>query len=152
MTTSSPSPIPTPTQPIFSSTYPPTQGTHDLSTLLKPTGKWSLIANGKGIERRVRFRGFKKCWEFMDTVASKCVQQKHHPEWSNVYNTTFVRWTTHSPPGLSEKDVLMARFCDEVAGRCGEVEDVVEDGEVGRELVDRVGVEAGDCCVPKKGA
>lgn len=44
----------------------------------------------------------------------------------------------------------MAKFCDEVAGRCGEVEDVVEDGEVGRELVDRVGAEAGDCCVPKK--
>jgi len=90
----------------------------------------------------------------MDTVASECVVQKHHPEWSNVYNTTFIRWTTHSPPGLSEKDVLMARFCDEIAGKCGEVEDfgvdVLEEGEVGRELVDRVGVEAGDCCVPKK--
>jgi 4a-hydroxytetrahydrobiopterin dehydratase len=48
----------------------------------------------------------------------------------------------------------MARFCDEKAGELGEV--VVEakaaggeEGGVGRELVERVGVEAGDCCVPK---
>ncbi|TVY17220.1 putative pterin-4-alpha-carbinolamine dehydratase [Lachnellula arida] len=144
---------PIPTQPIFSSTYPPTQGTHDLSTLLKPTGRWSLIADGKGIESVCGLGGLRNVgFEFMDTVASECVLQKHHPEWSNVYNTTFIRWTTHSPAGLSEKDVLMARFCDEVAGRCGEVEDVVEDGEVGRDLVERVGVEAGDCCVPNKGA
>ena len=52
---------------------------------------------------------------------------------------------------MSEKDVVMARFCDEKAGECGEV--VVEDegkGSVGRELVDRVAIEGGDCCVPKK--
>lgn len=88
--------------------------------------------------------------EFMNLVAAECAVQKHHPEWSNVYNTTFIRWTTHSPPGLSEKDVVMVRFCDEKAGECGEV--VVEDeGKgIGRDLVDRVAVEGGDCCVPKK--
>lgn len=112
----------------------------------------------------------------MNIVAAECAVKKHHPEWSNVsflavylysrydrtlpgprtdglkvYNTTFIRWTTHSPSGLSEKDVVMAKYCDEQAAACGEVE--VEGGEtssVGKELADRVATEGGDCCVPKK--
>lgn len=84
----------------------------------------------------------------MNTISPECVKQKHHPEWSNVYNTTFIRWTTHSPPGISGKDVQMAAFCDEKAREMGEVEGE-EGGDVGRELVDRVSVEGGDCCVPK---
>jgi hypothetical protein len=43
----------------------------------------------------------------------------------------------------------MARFCDEVAGRCGEVvEEEKENGErgEGRELVDRVGEGGGLLC------
>jgi 4a-hydroxytetrahydrobiopterin dehydratase len=50
----------------------------------------------------------------------------------------------------------MAKFCDEKAMECGEVE--VVDGEneggmtnlKGKELVGRVVEEGGDCCVPKK--
>jgi 4a-hydroxytetrahydrobiopterin dehydratase len=30
-----------------------------------------------------------------------------------------VRWTTHNPPGLSDKDVEMARFCDLKAAEVG---------------------------------
>ncbi|KAG4431920.1 hypothetical protein IFR05_012590 [Cadophora sp. M221] len=151
-TTSPPPPsVQEPPKPTFSSTYPAAQGIADLTPLLKGNGgKWTLIESGKGVERGFRFKGFKKTWEFMNIVASECVVQKHHPEWSNVYNTTFIRWTTHSPPGLSEKDVLMARFCDEKAAECGEVvTEGVEEKGVGRELVDRVAVEGGDCCVPK---
>ncbi|KAL2065697.1 hypothetical protein VTL71DRAFT_3367 [Oculimacula yallundae] len=139
-------------KPVFASNYPSDQGTSDLSSLLKANGgTWTLIKSGKGLERGFKFKTFKKTWEFMNIVATECAVQKHHPEWSNVYNTTFIRWTTHSPPGLSEKDVVMARFCDEKAGECGEL--VVEEGEggggVGKDLVDRVAVEGGDCCVPK---
>ncbi|PMD46508.1 putative pterin-4-alpha-carbinolamine dehydratase [Hyaloscypha variabilis F] len=138
--------------PTFSSNYPPEQGVQDLSPLLKSNGgKWVLIQSGKGVERSFKFKTFKKTWEFMNIVAAECAVKKHHPEWSNVYNTTFIRWTTHSPPGLSEKDVLMARFCDEKAGECGELEvDEGNEGSVGKELADRVATEGGDCCVPKK--
>merc|ERR1712093_60646 len=128
-------------QPTFSSNYDPAQGNQDLAPLLKSNGgKWTLIESGKGVERGFKFKTFKKTWEFMNLVAAECAVQKHHPEWSNVYNTTFIRWTTHSPPGLSEKDVVMVRFCDEKAGECGEV--VVEDeGKgIGRDLVDRVAI------------
>lgn len=59
----------------------------------------------------------------MNTVAAECKKAKHHPEWSNVYNKTHVRWTTHNPSGLSEKDTRMAKFCDDAAAEAGEVVD-----------------------------
>lgn len=67
----------------------------------------------------------------MSEIATECnkPQHRHHPEWSNVYNFASVRWTTHWPEGISGKDLEMARFCDEVARRWGEVEDGEEDGE-----------------------
>jgi len=39
-----------------------------------------------------------------------------------IYNKTFVRWTTHKPEGLSIKDVNMASFSDEQGKVHGEVE------------------------------
>jgi hypothetical protein len=66
--------------------------------------------------------------EFMNTVAAECKVQKHHPEWTNIFNKTHVRWTTHKPLGLSSKDILMARFCDEAGTDHGELADVVDDG------------------------
>lgn len=53
----------------------------------------------------------------MNDVATQCNTQRHHPEWSNVYNRVFVRWTTHRPAGLSSKDLVMADACDKFAAR-----------------------------------
>ena len=59
--------------------------------------------------------------DFMNAVAAECKSQKHHPEWSNVYNKTHIRWTTHKPEGLSSKDVHMAEFCDRAGEDHGEL-------------------------------
>jgi 4a-hydroxytetrahydrobiopterin dehydratase len=58
----------------------------------------------------------------MNAVAAECKKQKHHPEWTNVFNKTHIRWTTHNPEGLSRKDTEMARFCDEAGKQFGEAE------------------------------
>lgn len=68
------------------------------------------------------FKNADACKDFMNAVAAECKKQKHHPEWTNVYNKTHVRWTTHNPEGLSIKDLVMARFCDEMAKEYGEAE------------------------------
>lgn len=90
----------------------------------------------------------------MTAVAEECKKKRHHPEWSNVYNTVFVRWTTHRPrdpevsPGVTRVDVEMARVCDEKAEEAGEVFDG-EDGDGEERLlgvVEEVKVAAGDCC------
>ncbi|KAH0350242.1 hypothetical protein KCU81_g2653, partial [Aureobasidium melanogenum] len=91
-------------------------------------GKWKVTDDNRGLERTFRFKTFKATWEFMNTVAAECKVQKHHPEWTNVFNKTHVRWTTHKPMGLSSKDVLMAKFCDDAGSLHGELPEVDDDG------------------------
>ena len=97
----------------------------------------------------------------MNEVADECKKARHHPEWSNVYNVVFVRWTTHhESKGVTERDVQMASFCDDVAERLGEVGTVAGEGGAGEGmeragggrqggglagLADMAG-EGGECC------
>ncbi|KAL7749905.1 hypothetical protein RI367_004781 [Sorochytrium milnesiophthora] len=89
----------------------------------------SLLANGwsdllasssaprDAIYKEYIFKDFITAWGFMSTVAVKAEKQDHHPEWFNVYNKVQVTWSTHDASGVSERDVLMANFCDETAKR-----------------------------------
>lgn len=93
----------------------------------------------------------------MFATAADCKKNKHHPEWSNTYDTIFVRWTTHRPKGLSEKDVLMAEVTDANAKEFGEVVKEEEGRSVSecqkddvKGLVKEVVESAGDCCGPRK--
>ncbi|CAJ2501958.1 Uu.00g048110.m01.CDS01 [Anthostomella pinea] len=95
-------------------------------------GRWAVVPGGEGLERSFKFKTFAKTW---------------------VYNTTYIRWTTHSPKGLSAKDVELAAACDGLARDFGEIVEDEEDGGATRELkqvADRVVANAGDCCAPKK--
>jgi 4a-hydroxytetrahydrobiopterin dehydratase len=128
----------------------------------------------------------------MTAVALQCKLKNHHPEWSNVrffshslalpylahtshfchntekninqvFNTTFIRWTTHHPKGLSAKDIELAAICDSLAKDFGEVaveqtegqQPGAEQGEQSQQscglsgLADRAVGSAGDCCIPK---
>lgn len=80
---------------------------------------WELTPSKKGLKRQFLFRTFSNAWKFMDTVAQECKAQRHHPEWSNLYNKVTIEWTTHKPEGLSIKDVQMAEFCDRIAEEIG---------------------------------
>jgi len=59
-------------------------GRADNGTHKTGQGRWTLTAQGSGLERTFKFKTFKKTWEFMDVVAQECKVAKHHPEWSNV--------------------------------------------------------------------
>ncbi|ROT39406.1 transcriptional coactivator/pterin dehydratase [Sodiomyces alkalinus F11] len=84
-------------------------------------GRWTLSKDGEAVERNFKFKTFTKTWDFMTAVSLQCKIRNHHPEWSNVYNTTFIRWTTHNPKGLSDRDVHLAALCDTLARDFGEV-------------------------------
>ncbi|KAI5917715.1 transcriptional coactivator/pterin dehydratase [Camillea tinctor] len=140
-----------------------------LSKALKPLlvtahqgGRWALTPTGEGLERSFKFKTFAKTWDFMTAVSLQCKLKNHHPEWSNVFNTTYIRWTTHSPRGLSAKDVELAALCDALARDFGEIVPEEGGGEAGgkgerdsralRQVADRVVEGAGaECCVPKGG-
>ncbi|KAF9881904.1 pterin 4 alpha carbinolamine dehydratase [Colletotrichum karsti] len=124
-----------------------------LETLLGQ-GRWALVNEGEAVERSFKFKNFAKTWDFMTAVSLQCKTHNHHPEWSNVYNTTFIRWTTHSPKGLSVKDLKLAMICDALAKDFGEVEAPPAATEEAtscgiRGLADKAAGTAGDCCAPK---
>lgn len=81
--------------------------------------------------------------DFMNQVAAECKKTRHHPEWTNIYNKTHIRWTTHSPEGLSNKDTSMARFCDQASAECGELPPEEGDGKI---VNSSEKVAADDCC------
>lgn len=107
---------PTPS-PIFSTNSP--NDLPDRTSSLLHSTPWTLTASRIGIARTYRFKTFKAAWSFMNLVAAECQKQRHHPSWHNLYSEVSIEWTTHRPRGLSEKDVLMAEFCDRVAGEVG---------------------------------
>ncbi|KAM5348289.1 hypothetical protein ACJ41O_008113 [Fusarium nematophilum] len=152
------------TQPRFSAGVDAAVVTPALRSLLTSDGgRWTLAKDGAALERQFKFKTFAKTWDFMTGVALQCKIKNHHPEWSNVYNTAFVRWTTHNPAGLSDKDVDMAAACDALAAQLGELPPepepaaaVAAEAEAEgqscaiRGLADRAAGAAGDCCTPKK--
>jgi 4a-hydroxytetrahydrobiopterin dehydratase len=100
--------------PLFSPDQP-----QDLPARVDALVHWRLTASRKGLTRTFTFASFAKAWSFMSRVADESKAQKHHPEWSNLYNRVTVEWTTHRPEGLSIKDAHMAAFCDGVAAEIG---------------------------------
>lgn len=69
------------------------------------------------VSRQFKFSDFKTAWAFMSGVALKAEQMDHHPEWSNVYATVDVVLTTHDAGGVTQKDLDLATFMDEMASR-----------------------------------
>ena len=86
------------------------------SAALAALGSWRDVEARDAITRRFKFANFNQAWGFMNRVALKAEQMDHHHEWFNVYSTVTVTLSTHDCGGLSEKDVALAKFIDEVAG------------------------------------
>ena len=80
--------------------------------LLASHTEWSLVRDGKAIERRFQFADFNEAFGFMTRVALLADKSDHHPEWSNVYNRVEITLTTHDAGGLSERDARMATAID----------------------------------------
>ena len=72
--------------------------------------------DGRSLCRTFRFADFGEAFGFMARVALAAEKHDHHPEWSNVYATVEVRWTTHDAGGLTELDLRLAALCDRAAG------------------------------------
>lgn len=78
---------------------------------------WSKVEGERdAIQRTFKFKDFNAAFGFMTRVAIKAEQLDHHPEWFNVYNRVEVTLATHDADGVTELDVTLATFMDEVAG------------------------------------
>ena len=82
---------------------------------LKHLPHWTAVKGRDAIVREFRFKDFNAAFGFMTRVALYADKHDHHPEWLNVYNRVAVTLTTHDANGVSDKDVALAKFMDEIA-------------------------------------
>lgn len=79
---------------------------------------WSMAAGGRdAIYKEYMFKNFNEAFGFMTRVALLADKMDHHPEWFNVYNKVQVTLATHDCGGLSERDVKLAKFLEEIFGK-----------------------------------
>ena len=85
------------------------------AALAKLSG-WSTGDGARdAIQKTYRFKDFNEAFGFMTRVAIRADQLDHHPEWFNVYNRVEVTLATHDADGVTELDVKLAAFMDDVA-------------------------------------
>jgi len=77
---------------------------------------WQLNEEKTAISRSFRFSDFNGAFGFMSRIALMAERLDHHPDWSNVYNRVEITLSTHDVGGLSDKDMVLARFISDLAG------------------------------------
>lgn len=78
---------------------------------------WTMVKDRDAIYKEYLFKNFNEAFGFMTRVALLADKMDHHPEWFNVYNKVQVTLATHDCSGLSERDVKLAKFLEEVASK-----------------------------------
>jgi len=76
---------------------------------------WTAVNDRDAIQKTYRFKDFNAAFGFMTRAALAAEKADHHPEWFNVYNRVEVLLTTHEADGVTERDVVLAKFMDEIA-------------------------------------
>lgn len=74
-----------------------------------------MVEGRDAIYREFLFKNFNEAFGFMTRVALLADKMDHHPEWFNVYNKVQVTMSTHDCGGLSERDVKLANFMNEIS-------------------------------------
>lgn len=89
--------------------------TEEISEALKNLKGWSVVEGRDAIHKIFRFKGFNAAFGFMSRTAMMAEKMDHHPEWFNVYNRVEVTLTTHEAGSVTDKDIRLARFMDDIA-------------------------------------
>ncbi|KAK2706983.1 hypothetical protein QYM36_014867 [Artemia franciscana] len=76
---------------------------------------WKEVNDRDALYKEFAFKNFNQAWGFMSMVALEAEKTDHHPEWFNVYNKVNITLATHECQGISDRDVKLATFIDQVA-------------------------------------
>lgn len=77
---------------------------------------WQKMSDREAIAKSFRFRTFNDAFGFMTRVALMAEKMDHHPEWFNVYNRVDITLATHDAGGVTERDIMLARFIETAVG------------------------------------
>ena len=67
------------------------------------------------LERTYELGSFEEAVAFVNRVAALAEAENHHPDIAIAYRKVTLRWTTHSPGGITELDHELARRSDQLA-------------------------------------
>jgi 4a-hydroxytetrahydrobiopterin dehydratase len=90
-----------------------------ISLQLKAVPGWTKHA--LTIHRTFEFDGFLEGIDFVNQIAKKAQRADHHPDIDIRYNKVTLTLTTHDEGGLTDKDFSLAKQCDEVFAKFGEL-------------------------------
>ncbi len=69
---------------------------------------WDVVADGKKIEKKFKFKDFNEAMEFINKVAEIANSEDHHPDIFNSYSRVTITLWTHAIGGLSVNDFILA--------------------------------------------
>jgi 4a-hydroxytetrahydrobiopterin dehydratase len=100
------------------STYIPPLPLEEKQKLLATLGiEWSLTHNDSRIERKIKFKNFKKALEFANEVGRIAEEEKHHPEIHLGWGHCDIEIWTHMNNDLVENDFILAAKINEAYSR-----------------------------------
>lgn len=85
-----------------------------IESFVRKNSGWKFVKKTKSLQKLFLFSNFNEAFGFMSRVALMAEKMNHHPEWFNVYNRVEVTLSTHDAGGVTELDVKLAKFMDEV--------------------------------------
>lgn len=83
-----------------------------INSSLKNTPGW--LFQDTTLIKEYRFKDFKEAIEFVNKLAPVAEELNHHPDISISYNKVFLRLSSHSEQGLTEKDFTLAQRINEL--------------------------------------
>jgi len=87
-----------------------------LDAVLTQLPGWRAAEDGReAIRKSFKFDDFNAAFGFMTRAALHADKYDHHPEWFNVYNRVDVTLATQDAGGVTELDIALAKFMDEIA-------------------------------------
>ena len=87
----------------------------DRSNALASLIGWDELKDRNAITKNYELADFNAAFGFMSRVAIKAEKMDHHPEWFNVYNRVEVTLSTHDAGGVTQLDIELAKFMDEIS-------------------------------------
>jgi len=79
---------------------------------LKELNGWTL-QNGK-LHKEIEFSDFDAAWNFMTIAVGEIQKMNHHPDITVNWCKVTILLTTHDYGDVTEKDIQLAKLCDEV--------------------------------------
>ncbi|HKE38393.1 MAG TPA: 4a-hydroxytetrahydrobiopterin dehydratase [Casimicrobiaceae bacterium] len=83
---------------------------------LKQTPGWTLVDQGRRLERGFNFKNFRESLDFVTKVGSLSESEGHHPDISFGWGWAKISWQTKKIKGLHQNDFIMAAKTSELSG------------------------------------